>query len=247
MPRLSPSFRASVAALSLFGITACSTGPTGPDGINDPLEPANRVIHSVNKGLDQIIVKPASQVYAAALPDPVEDMVANAASNLGEPGDAVNHLLRGDLEGVLVAIGRFGINSTIGIVGLFDPATGLGMAAQPTTFGDTLHKWGVGEGVYVELPLLGPSTARDALGVVVDTMIDPVNNLVGNPEADYVLVTRVLETVDRRHRYSFVVDGVLYESADSYAAARNAYLQNRRAALNQEINEADIEDPFAFE
>lgn len=238
------------AGLTTLAITlsACATAE-GPDGILDPLEPANRAIHSVNKGLDTVVLRPASQVYGAVLPDPIEDMVANAAANLGEPGNAVNRLLQGDIEGILVAIGRFGINSTIGIAGLFDPATGLGIPHNDTDFGETMHIWGVGEGAFVELPVFGPSTLRDAAGRVIDVIIDPVGIIATAPESDYVLVTRTLNTVDTRHRYSFVIDGVLYESADSYAAARIAFLQNRRASLKGEgeINEADIEDPFAFE
>ena len=242
------SFFNPVQLVALIVLVAgCSTTTPNVDGVYDPLEPTNRAIHQLNKGLDTAVLKPASQVYGAILPDPVEDMVANAASNLSEPGDAINRLLQGDIEGILVSLGRFGINSTIGIAGLFDPATGLGIPARPTDFGETLHVWGVGEGPYVELPVFGPSTARDAFGRVVDVVLDPVTILSNPPEGDYVLVTRVLETVDRRHRYSFVVDGVLYESADSYAAARIAYLQNRRASLKGEVDEADIEDPFAFE
>lgn len=230
-----------------FTLGACTTQDLGPDSIHDPLEPANRAIHQVNKGLDTVVLRPASLVYAAVLPDPVEDMVSNAASNLGEPSDALNHLLQGDVESVLVAVGRFGVNSTLGIAGLFDPATGLGMAARPTDFGETLAQWGVGEGPYLELPVFGPSTTRDAFGRVVDTLSDPVGLVANSQQADYILVTRVLDTVDQRHRYSFLVDGVLYESADSYTAARIAYLQNRRAGLKGEVDEADIEDPFAFE
>lgn len=237
---------ALVVAL-VSGLSACSATGTGDSEFYDPLEPTNRAIHQFNKGLDVIILDPASRAYDAVLPEPVEDMVSNAASNLGEPSDAVNRLLQGDVEGLLVSVGRFGINSVLGIAGLFDPATGLGIPARPTDFGETLHVWGVGEGAYVELPLLGPSTARDAVGRVVDVLTDPVAILVGPPEIDYVLVTRTLDTVDKRHRYSFVVDGILYESADSYAAARTAYLQNRRASLKGEVDESDIEDPFEFQ
>lgn len=233
--------------LAVFILQACASTTTPAPGVNDPLRPANRAVHTLNKGLDSAILRPASQVYGAVTPDPVEDMVANAAANLGEPSDAINFLLQGDIESALAAVGRFGINSTLGIAGLFDPATGLGIAARTTDFGQTLHVWGVGEGAYVELPVLGPSTTRHAAGRLVDILSDPVGILANSSEAEIVFGTRALETVDRRHRFESLVDQVLYESADSYTASRSAYLQNRRASLKGETDETDIEDPFAFE
>ena len=165
-------------------VSACSDNLT-PEGIADPLEPVNRTTHAVNKGVDTLVLRPVSQAYGAITPDPVENSVANAVNNLGEPSNAVNHILQGDPGKALNTIGRFGVNSTIGIAGLFDPATELGLVAETTDFGQTLHVWGAEEGAYLELPLLGPSTARDATGRVVDFILDPVNALVPDDELAY--------------------------------------------------------------
>lgn len=233
--------------LSAFLLTACASTEQFPGEAYDPLEPANRAVHALNKGLDTVALRPASQVYGAITPDPVEDMIQNAASNLGEPADALNKILQGDIVAALESVGRFGINSTIGILGFFDPAEQMGLEEKPTDFGETLSKWGVPEGAYVELPVFGPSTVRNATGRVVDFIIDPLGAVVKAPESDYVLGARVLEVVDLRHRYAVAIDPVLYGSADSYIASRNAYLQSRRGALKGPTDETDLEDPFAFE
>lgn len=232
---------------AVFLIAGCASGEFDHTSPYDPLEPANRAVHQVNKGLDTVVLKPVSQVYGAITPDPVEDMVQNAAQNLGAPADALNRILQGDILAALESAGRFGINSTVGILGFFDPATSMGLDAAPTDFGETLSVWGVPQGAYLELPVLGPSSARDTTGRIVDFFIDPVGNLVKAPESDYVSGARVLEVVDLRHRYAVAIDPVLYGSADSYSASRNAYLQNRRGALKGPTNEDDLEDPFAFE
>ena len=232
-----------VLAVTLSG---CA-GQDALDGTYDPAEPANRAVHQINKGLDTVVLKPVSQIYGAVTPDPVEDMVSNAARNLGEPADVINHFLQGDPKAAFVTVGRFGINTTIGIAGLFDPASSMGLSYDDTDFGETLHKWGAGEGAYVELPLFGPSNVRDTAGRIVDFLIDPVNTVVKLPERDYVTAAKVLEIVDTRHRYSQVVDSVLYETTDSYSTARNAYLQNRRSKLKGDTDEDDLEDPFEFE
>lgn len=234
---------AQLAALGLLLLASCTT--TG--GSDDPLEGTNRAFHALNKGVDQVVLRPVSQIYGAVTPDPVEDMVSNAAANLGAPGDAVNYILQGDFASALKMTGRFAVNSTIGLAGLFDPATELGLLAETTDFGQTLHVWGVKEGAYVELPLLGPSTGRDALGRAVDIVLDPVNALVSAPESDYVLGARILGTVDQRKRLAGVVDELLYNSADSYAASRTAYLEYRRRQLGGEIDAEEFDDPFAFD
>lgn len=216
-------------------------------GFYDPLEPTNRAVYSFNAGVDKYGLRPVSQAYGAITPDPVENMIENAGDNLGAPADAINHLLQANFTESASMAGRFVINSTIGILGLFDPATSMGLDETQTDFGNTLAKWGVGEGPYVVLPLLGPSTARDTTGKIVEFFTDPVNVFIESPESDYVTGAKVLDIVDGRHRYTEVVDQVLYNSADSYAAARAGYLQSTRTVLKGPTDEEDLEDPFAFE
>ena len=238
----------SYSALSLFlVITGCTSQNDLSAEIYDPAEPLNRTIHGFNKGVDKYAFRPVSQAYGAITPDPVENLVENLGDNLSSPADAINHLLQGDIAASITAVGRFGVNSTIGLVGLFDPATTLGLAEKQTNFGETLGKWGVGEGAYVELPFLGPSTVRDTTGRIVDVFIDPVNSFIKSPESDYVLGAKALDIIDGRHRYGPVIDQVLYESVDSYTAARLGYLQSQRTIEKGQTDEEDLEDPFAFE
>jgi phospholipid-binding lipoprotein MlaA len=141
---------------------------------------------------------------------------------------------------------RFLLNSTLGIAGLFDVAQSFGLPEAHTDFGETLHVWGVGEGAYLELPLLGPSTERDALGRVVDIVFDPVTTVLSGRDASVATAFTLGSKVGDRLRFGGAVDSVLYESADSYAQSRLLYLQSRRHQLSgQEENDAEAFDPYA--
>lgn len=228
-------------------LTGCASDDGLSSGFYDPVEPANRAIHGFNKGVDSYALRPVSQAYGAITPDPIENMVENVGDNLGAPADAINSFLQGNFLNSFTMLGRFGVNTTVGLLGLFDPATRLGWQETQTDFGETLGAWGVGEGAYLELPFLGPSTVRNTTGRVVDIFMDPVNIFVKTPESDYVLGARALDIVDLRHRYGSGIEQALYESADSYATARSVYLQSTRTLLKGETDADDLEDPFAFE
>ncbi|MEL6689795.1 MAG: VacJ family lipoprotein [Pseudomonadota bacterium] len=220
---------------TLAFLTGCAAAPDGA-GVNDPLEGLNRGVHGFNKGVDTLALRPVSQVYGTVVPDPVRTGVDNFSDNLGLPGVIVNNTLQGDLESAASNTGRFLVNSTFGLLGILDPATELGAPKRDTDFGETLHVWGVGEGAYVELPVLGPSTTRDTAGFIVDVFLDPLDAVLESPESDYRLGARGAEIANTRYRFGDTVDGILYESADSYAQSRLIYLQNRRFELG-------IEDP----
>jgi phospholipid-binding lipoprotein MlaA len=230
------------AAAVLVTLAGCSPAPL--DGsVNDPYESFNRQIHDFNKGLDTAVLRPAGQA-AEGLPDFVTEPVANFADNAGLPGAVLNGVLQLDIEGVTKNTLRFLINSTVGVLGLFDPAGAIGIAEEETDFGETLAVWGVPEGAYVELPVLGPSTERDAVGRVVDFVIDPLDR-VGRPAMlEYGTAARVADIVITRGTFGDTLDSVLYESADSYAQSRLFYLQNRRFELGQSGG-ADVVDPYA--
>lgn len=223
--------RAGLAALGLAALASCGPAPVA-DGIRDPHEARNRAVHSFNKGVDRVVLRPAARVYGV-LPDPVERGVSNVAENLSTPGDVVNNLLQGRIAPAAQNSLRFATNTIFGIGGLFDTATALGLPAAETDFGETLHVWGVGEGNYVELPLLGPSTGRDSLGRAVDTLTNPL--LLALPAEQGRIATgfRVASRIGDRARYSETLDSVLYDSADSYAQLRLLYLQNRRFELGR--------------
>jgi len=240
--------RPVLAVLVAVTLSACAGGmdrdPT--DGINDPYETQNRKVHAFNKGLDRALVRPVAKGYTQILPDEVEDRVGAFAANLGEPANVANNLLQGNLWGVIRSTARFAINTTFGIAGIVDVATLWGVEEADTDFGETLYVWGAGEGAFVELPVLGPSNQRDAIGTVVDLFTNPLSYALDTPEAYVPPVASGAAGLGYRGRFADAVDSVLYESADSYAQSRLIYSQNRRFELGQEDPSAEI-DPFALD
>jgi phospholipid-binding lipoprotein MlaA len=236
------------ALVAAVGLTACTTSQdvaTRTDGFNDPYERQNRAIHEFNKDLDTVVVSPLSRGYAAVLPTEVRSLVNNFSNNLDEPGDVINSLLQADFRGAGISTVRFVMNTTIGIGGIVDAASEFGIRDHDADFGQTLAVWGAGEGAYIELPVFGASTQRDATGFVVDFFTNPLTfaTLDESPEQYVPPVARGLWALDFRDRFRDTIDSVLYESADSYALRRQTYLQNRRFELGDEPEE-DI-DPFA--
>ncbi len=234
---------ALLATVVAAAVAGCAN-TTAPQGATDPNETANREIHAFNLGLDRVLVRPAAGAYGAVLPEPVKRGVANFSSNLDAPGDVANNILQGRLGNAGQNTLRFAVNTIFGIGGLFDTATALGLPGKPTDFGETLHVWGAGEGNYVELPFVGPSTERDLVGIIVDVALNPVRLALPQPEASYSTVAKVASALGNRDRYSETVDSILYESADSYAQARLLYLQNRRFALGQTAGDDSFVDPY---
>lgn len=233
------------AVLLSVGLTTASCGPApAPQGINDPREAANREVHALNRSVDRAVLRPISGLYGDGVPGPVSRGVSNFAGNLDVPGDVVNGLLQGRVGPAAANTLRFTLNSTVGLLGLFDVAGALGVEGKTTDFGETLHVWGAGEGAYVELPLLGPSTERDVVGRAVDVVLNPLRFVLEKPETTIATVAGAASTLGDRSRYSDTVDSVLYDSADSYAQTRLLYLQNRRFELGQVAGEEDFVDPY---
>ena len=232
------------AGLLCVTIAACSA-PSLPVTTPDPYEARNRKVHNFNKALDQNIVRPTAFGYGDVAPGPLRNGIQNFALNLGIPSDIVNSLLQGRLEAALENTVRLAVNTTIGIGGVFDPATPMGIEGEPTGYGETLHVWGMAEGNYVEIPLIGPSNDRDALGLVMDIFLDPLRFTLPTAEANASTGIQILAGLGRRYRYSATIDSILYESADSYAQLKLLYLQNRRFELGQTVkDDADFVDPY---
>lgn len=242
-----------IAPLSVVAVLAGCAQPVSRDAVTDPLEGLNRVSHGVNKATDAVVIRPASQVYGRFTPGVLRQSVDNFAGNLSQPSYFVNDMLQGQIDDAGHNLFRFLINTTIGLGGLFDPARSFGLDARRSDFGQTLYSWGVGEGAYFELPLLGPSTGRHTVGRIVDAALDPVGQVTKTvPERQ---ARRTLQFVDRvgdRHSFHDNVDSILYDSVDSYSQARSVYLQSRRfflmgaegeSALGPEVDPFD--DPFA--
>lgn len=210
----------------------------------DPLEPMNRRIHAVNKGVDTVVLRPVSRVTAPIFKSPVGTGIKNVANTLGTPADVANNILQGRVENAVHNTFRFALNATVGVAGIFDPATAMGLERRSTDFGETLHVWGAGEGPYLELPLFGPSTRRDAVGLVVDMAMDPMDHALPDDEARVATGIRLTSKLGDRARFGDTVDSILYESADSYAQTRLLYLQSRRHELGQESADDEFIDPY---
>lgn len=211
-------------------LTACAA-PEVAQGINDPYETQNRAVHEANKTIDRTVLKPLSGGYGNGVPAPVRQGVGNFAGNLSLPGSIVNDILQANIDDAVSNGVRLLINTTFGIGGLFDPATAWGLPARDSDFGETLHVWGFAEGHYVELPLLGPSTKRDAIGSVVDLFTNPLSYMSPSPERYAGPVSSAVSKVGDRYRFGDTIDAILYDSADSYAQARLLYLESRRFEL----------------
>lgn len=233
--------RRGLALTVLMAVAACGD-LGGVNGINDPYEDMNRRTHAFNRSVDENLLRPVSNSYGEGVPQPMRRGVGNFAGNLGLPSKVVNNLLQLDLEGAVRNTLRFGLNSTLGLAGLFDPATEFGLEEEDTDFGETLYKYGMGEGRFVELPLIGPSTERHAVGRVVDLFTNPISYMVDSPESYISSGANVLARVDDRYEYSSTIDAILYESEDSYAQARLLYLQNRRYELGVEVSEEEVDE-----
>ena len=233
--------------LALGLAVVLASAPTGSiaETVDDPLEPVNRGIFEFNRIVDGLVLEPATQIYTFAVPEPARNSVSNFLANLRSPVIFVNHLLQGEREYAGVTVGRFMINSTMGIFGLFDFASVVGMAPrEDADFGQTLGVWGVGAGAYLVLPIFGPSTFRDATGLVVDSFVFDPFPYVADEE---VRLARLGATaIDTRYRYGPLIDDLEASSLDFYAAVRTAFLQNRASRIRkgEQVVDEDYESIF---
>lgn len=234
--------RALCALFLCLAIVACTPAPIRSD-FADPLETPNRKVHGFNRGLDQIVVRPTANAYGTVIPRPVRTGVGNFASNLNLPGMVLNNVVQLRFEDAMTNTFRFLVNSTFGLGGVLDVATEAGIPEETTDFGETLHIWGINEGRYLEVPAIGPSTTRHLVGRIVDTVANPLNFAIENPERGVVTATGVAARFGDRYRFSDFIDSVLYESEDSYAQSRLLYLQNRRFFLSGD-DTPEFTDPY---
>lgn len=234
-------FMALALALSVSLVMAgcASTGQPSEDMvvngevISDPFEGGNRVMMSINEGIDKAVLEPVARGYRYVAPKPVRTSVRNFLRNLKSPIVMGNQLLQGDLEGFANATGRLVINTLLGVGGLFDVADMGGIPYESEDFGQTLAVWGVGNGPYMVIPLLGPSTVRDGTGMLVDAFADPVRIYMFNHDLEWLHYTRVgVGIIDTREEYLDIIDDLRRNSFDYYAAIRSAYYQRRQALVN---------------
>jgi phospholipid-binding lipoprotein MlaA len=196
------------------------------DDEHDPFEGLNRAIFRINESFDESILKPVARGYAAAVPDVLKLSIANFLSNLLQPTVAINDLLQGKFRQSGQDTARFIINTTMGFGGLFDVTRNFDLPANEEDFGQTLATWGVADGPYLVLPILGPKNLRDGVGWIVDQFAYPLNY---RDERAVVWGGRSLDIVDTRARF-LPADKVLEQAAgdDKYLFVREAYRQRRR-------------------
>ncbi len=235
----------TVASLAILALTFAGCATTKhPNG--DPFEKWNRSFHSLNHKLDNALLKPVAEGYAKSIPKPVQHGVSNFFSNLGEINVILNDLLQGKFEDGLDDFGRLLANSTLGIGGILDVATPMGLPKHKEDFGQTLGVWGVGEGAYLTLPILGPSTIRDEPARLV-TSVTSVLFYVN--EAAITFPLGVLGTISRRAELINSIKEVDEAAVDRYIFVREAYRGDRMFQIydGDPPFEDLFEDDFDFE
>src|SRR3990172_10269800 len=237
------SFKIIIAILCLsaaLGLSACAQSQK-PDvayktsEISDPLEPVNRFIFGFNDILDKILIEPLAKGYKALLPSFARDAIQSFMRNLQSPLLVANNLLQGDIGDAGIAAARFFINTTIGIGGLADVAKAQGLVYESEDFGQTLATWGIGDGFYLVLPVLGPSSLRDTAGLAADSYADPVRIVSRNTDHDWIYYARVgVEGIDTRSRLIKTIYHLRRNNLDYYAATKSAYGQKRASLIHDD-------------
>lgn len=259
MPRLSPRFRPvaarRAALLLLLSVTACATPRAGDydRAALDPWEKTNRRIFALNNGIDRYALRPAANVYRTVLPKPARTGVHNALSNYNEPLNFTNAVLQGKISQAFRTLDRFLLNSTVGVGGLIDVATDVGRPEESEDYGQTLAVWGFPSGPFLMLPVFGPSTVRDGVGVAANLFANPsdwTRNVVANPSIFWRIAQTTTQIVDLRSRVSEQGgDQLLDDSLDAYTLVKSAFLQRRLSQIwdgNPPIKDEDfLDEPLA--
>jgi phospholipid-binding lipoprotein MlaA len=229
------------AALAVAGLTGCATPPPASDAdatadfrdANDPLEPTNRVVYAVSDGVDTVVLRPLALAYRHLVPQTVRDHTHNVLGNLGSPVALANDMMEGKPRRAGDTMMRFLLNTTVGVVGIFDVATGWGYPSHDSDAGITLALWGVPEGPYLFLPVLGPSNPRDAIGFGIDYAMDPLTWVgKGNAVNDLGYARLGLNALDARERVLDDLDRIKREALDPYATIRSLARQHRQSQID---------------
>lgn len=197
------------------------------DAIADPFEGFNRTMFSLNDTLYRAVLKPVARGLRV-LPVPLRTSVSNFFDNLGTPISAISALLQGDLPNAGSELGRFGVNTTLGILGLFDPATDLGLEQDDEDMGQTLARYGIGSGPYLVLPLLGSSSLRDGFGFGINAMLNPVNTDLDTGE---IIALRLVDAEVALSLDEDTYEAFYDDALDPYVFFRSAWVQNREGRI----------------
>jgi phospholipid-binding lipoprotein MlaA len=223
MNLLKKRFWMLLSGLVLLALQGCATVKSAD--ARDPWEPMNRSIYQFNDAVDTVALKPAAQLYVQVLPGMVRTGVSNFMGNLGDVWSMANSAMQLKGQATVETFMRINVNTFMGLGGILDVASEMGIEKRREDFGQTLGYWGVQPGPYVMLPLFGPSTLRDALAFPVDMQGNVTNSLADQATRNALLVTRL---VDTRAGLLKTVDAIKASSLDPYSFVRDAYLQKRR-------------------
>ena len=209
--------------------------PSDPQApVDDPWEGFNRHVHGFNNTADQLVFRPLAVGYDTVAPAPVKAGVSRFFANLGMPATAVNQALQGRPRHAAQSLGRFAVNFTVGIGGVFDPATHFGVPQHaPQDFGQTLATWGWSESRYLVLPLFGPRTLRDTVAIVGDQPLSPLGQVQSRVAAAGL---QMMEVVDGRARM-LPLDKFRRDAFDDYLLVRDAWAQRRKQQIQQELQD----------
>ncbi|MFZ1010687.1 MAG: VacJ family lipoprotein, partial [Candidatus Sulfotelmatobacter sp.] len=208
--------------------------PDPQEDTNDPLESINRAVFDATVAVDHAVIRPIAIGYGALMPEGFRHSVRNFLNNLDSPPILANQLFQGEFQDAGITAARFGVNTTVGVGGLFEVSADWGLPRHSADFGETLGKYGVGEGPYLFLPLIGPAPPRDLAGRVVDYFLDPLSYVQWGSRS-YVPYLRVtLDAVDLRQRNIEALDEVEHTSVDYYASVRSLYRQTRNYEINND-------------
>lgn len=233
--------RGAMTALATFA--ACAAAPVAAraqEAIRDPWEGVNRDLYAVHESVDKTVIEPVARGYRAITPGPVRQGVRNFLRNLRAPVIFANDVLQGQFGRAGVTATRFGLNTTIGIAGVFDPATSMGLERHDEDFGQTLAVWGVQPGPYVFVPLLGPTTVRDGAGRIIDIAFDPLTWAEGEDIDTWRTARTVTTGVSAREELLETVDDIRRDSVDPYVTVRTSYGLLRESAVQN--GPAAVED-----
>lgn len=245
----------AVSLLALLSLSACSSVPvTKTDKVeaqrdNDPIESVNRAIFDVNDFLDRLLIRPLAELYRFWTPNYLRDRVASILKNMGEPVVMANNLMQGEFKNAGTTLGRFLVNTTAGVGGMYEVANSLGWQRQEGDFGQTLHVWGMGEGPYLVLPLFGPSNVRDAIGMGVDTVLSPWKYAVKSGDTTiqdtFTIADLSATALTRREQNIEGLDALREGSIDFYAQMRSVYRQYRAKKLGLKLaDETPVFDDY---
>jgi phospholipid-binding lipoprotein MlaA len=242
-------------ATAALVVAGCATPPpaSDPDAVadfqqtNDPLEPTNRVFYAINDGLDTVILRPVASAYKTYVPEVVRTHAHDALANLTSPILLANDIMQAKPRIAGDTLMRFLINSTVGVAGIFDVATNWGYPEHSTDFGVTLALWGLPEGPFLFLPLLGPSNPRDASGYGADILLDPFTwTGKGIAVAALGYGRFALTAVDERAAYLGDLDKIKQTALDPYATFRSLYRQHRDSVISDSKDDAPATIPAWF-